>query len=244
MRKTPICVGGVRIELPSMGAGGIAVPALDARLGPRLGRAVRAGAGPATRLPLFPRRVPGRAAGGAHQPRAWRPGRLRVADGAAAGSAGRQGAAGPGVVSRDLLPRAAGRGAAGADRRRDLAATPPGGAVGQCLWHPHRVGRAEAAGDLHDAGRRRAAGLCRIAFGRPAPGLAGQRACRCPSSRSRTSAPAWPARCCCWRRGAWRGGWPTRIAWPWRRLPPASCCRCSRDSTTRRPSCWRRCWWR
>ena len=112
------------------GAGGIAVPALDARLGPRLGRAVRAGAGPTTRLPLFPRCVPGRAAGGAHQPRAWGPGCVRVADGAAAGSAGRQGAASPGVVSRDLLPRATGRGATRPDRRRDLAATPPGGAVG------------------------------------------------------------------------------------------------------------------
>ena len=157
------------------GPGRIAVPAVDAGLGARLSRAVRAGARAATGLPLLSRSVPRRAAGCAHQPRTRRPGRLRVVDGVAAGPAGGARAACPGDVPRHLLPGPAGRGAAGVDRRRDLPAASPGGPVGQRLWHAHRVGGAQAAGDLHAAGRRCAARLSRVALRWPASGVAGQR---------------------------------------------------------------------
>ena len=190
MRRTPLCVGGVRIELPSMGLVGsqFLLSLLDWIVAAAVLYVLVPGA--AARLPLLPRRVPRRAAGRADQPRARRARRLRVADGAAAPAARVDDAAGAGAVQGHLLPGPAGRGAAGADRRRDLAAAAPGRAVGQRVRHADRVGGAEAAGDLHDARRRRPAGLGRHARQRRPADRGSAGGCRCRSSSSRISAPA------------------------------------------------------
>jgi hypothetical protein len=100
--------------------GPVAVPALDARLGGGRGRPLRPHSRSAAGLSLLPRRVPGGAAGRAHQPRAGRAGGLRVAHGAAAAAARGKRAAGARLVPGDLLPRAARLRAARPDLRRGI----------------------------------------------------------------------------------------------------------------------------
>ena len=213
-RQRRCTIGGMRIALPSIGLVGsqFVLSALDWGLAAAVLYVLLPDPRPDFRL--LPRRVPGRAARRARQPRAWRPRRVRVADGPAAAAAGRQVVLPALALFRvDLLPGAARRRAAGAHRRRVLPAASPRGAVGQRLRHADDVGGAEAAGGVHDA--RPAPCCCSRARRRRTAGRLAwlsTRSCRCRSSRSRISSAASSASGCWSSRGAWRAGSTPRTA--------------------------------